>query len=822
MENPAAEEVLDPEKLSFDRFRAEVLKDYQSACESREASLLGRKEVLTGKAKFGIFGDGKEVPQVAMAKFFRPGDFYAGYYRDQTFAFATGAATIEEFFSQLYADPDPKHDPHSSGRNMNSHFATPFVDGDGKTLDLVNTKNLTAGLAPTAAQMPKALGLAYASKVFREVEVLQPFTELSHQGNEVCFCTIGDASTSEGHFWETINAAGVLQVPLAIFVWDDGYGISVPRKFQTTKGSISEALKGFQKKEGTNGIDIFRVKAWDYAGMCEVFEAGIQSVRQTHTPVVFHVEEVTQPQGHSTSGSHERYKPPERLEWEREWDGIKKMKEWIIDNALAGEDDLDEIETAAKDFTRDSRNLAWEKYQGPIRAQVTRAVELIRNLAQNSPDTAEQLQELAQALVANREPGRREVMQTLHESLGLAGSGASAGGAAGGGAGAHAGGSTTGGSGASAGADVTAYYQELKKENDGIYNTHLYHEGARNILKVPEVKAVYAEDAPTLNGYEVLNRYFDQLFTHNPLVVAFGEDLGKIGDVNQGFAGLQAKHGAERIFDTGIRELTIMGQGIGMAYRGLRPIAEIQYIDYLLYGLQPLSDDLATLQYRTAGRQTAPLIVRTRGHRLEGIWHSGSPMGLILHSLRGLHVCVPRNMVQAAGMYNTLLQGADPAIMIECLNGYRLKEKLPANLEEFTVPLGVPEVVREGEDITVVSYGATLRIVQEAAQVLEASAISCEVIDVQTLLPFDIHHLILESLKKTSRIMIVDEDVPGGAAGFIFNKVMEEQGGYKWLDTAPRTITAQAHRPAYSSDGDYFSKPNAEQIIDAIRAMMAE
>ena len=804
MENLAASEVIDPEKLSFDKFREEVLKDYQSVCESREASLLGRKEVLTGKAKFGIFGDGKEVPQVAMAKFFRPGDFYAGYYRDQTFAFATGAATIEEFFSQLYADPDPRHDPHSSGRQMNSHFATPFVDGDGKVLDLVNSKNLTAGLAPTAAQMPKALGLAYASKAFREVEVLKPFTELSNLGNEVCFCTIGDASTSEGHFWETLNAAGVLQVPLAIFVWDDGYGISVPRKLQTTKGSISEALKGFQKKEGTNGVDIFRVKAWDYAGMCEAFEAGIRSVRLTHTPVVFHVEEVTQPQGHSTSGSHERYKPTERLEWEREWDGIKKMKEWIIDNDLATEEDLNEIETAAKDFVRDSRNLAWEKYQGPIRALVARSVELIRNLAQDSPDIAEQLQQLAQALGANREPGRKEVLQTLHEALGLAG--------------AIAGGS----GGAAAAADVAAYYQELKKENAAIYNTHLYHEGARNILQVPEVKAVYAEDAPILNGYEVLNRYFDQLFTHNPLVLAFGEDLGKIGDVNQGFAGLQAKHGAERIFDTGIRELTIMGQGIGMAFRGLRPIAEIQYIDYLLYGLQPLSDDLASLQYRTAGRQTAPLIVRTRGHRLEGIWHSGSPMGVILHSLRGLHVCVPRNMVQAAGMYNTLLQGADPAFMIECLNGYRLKEKLPANLAEFTVPLGVPEIIREGEDITLVSYGATLRIVLEAAQAVEASGISCEVIDVQTLLPFDIHHLILESLKKTSRILIVDEDVPGGAAGFIFNKVMEEQGGYKWLDTAARTITAQAHRPAYSSDGDYFSKPNAEQIIDTIREMVAE
>ena len=814
MENPVAGEVLDPEKLSFDKFREEVLKDYQSACESREASLLGRKEVLTGKAKFGIFGDGKEVPQVAMAKFFRPGDFYAGYYRDQTFAFATGAATIEEFFSQLYADPDPKHDPHSSGRQMNAHFATPFVDQDGKVLDLVNSKNLTAGLAPTAAQMPKALGLAYASKAFREVEVLKPFTELSNQGNEVCFCTIGDASTSEGHFWETLNAAGVLQVPLAIFVWDDGYGISVPRKLQTTKGSISEALKGFQKKEGTNGIDIFRVKAWDYAGMCEAFEAGIRSVRLTHTPVVFHVEEVTQPQGHSTSGSHERYKPSERLEWEREWDGIKKMKEWIIDNDLATEEDLNEIETAAKDFVRDSRNLAWEKYQGPIRVQVAHSVELIRDLAQHSPDIAEQLQQLAQTLGANREPGRKEVLQTLHEALELA----NAGGATGVGVGPDRG--NAGGS--AAARDVAAYYQELKKENAALYNTHLYHEGARNILQVPEVKAVYADDAPTLNGYEILNRYFDQLFTHNPLVLAFGEDLGKIGDVNQGFAGLQAKHGAERIFDTGIRELTIMGQGIGMAFRGLRPIAEIQYIDYLLYGLQPLSDDLATLQYRTAGRQTAPLIVRTRGHRLEGIWHSGSPMGLILHSLRGLHVCVPRNMVQAAGMYNTLLQGADPAIMIECLNGYRLKEKLPANLAEFTVPLGVPEIIREGEDITLVSYGATLRIVQEAAQVVEASGISCEVIDVQTLLPFDIHHLIFESLKKTSRILIVDEDVPGGAAGFIFNKVMEEQGGYKWLDTAPRTITAQAHRPAYSSDGDYFSKPNAEQIIDAIREMMAE
>ena len=796
MENLASGEVLDPEKLSFDKFREEVLRDYRSACESREASLLGRKEVLTGKAKFGIFGDGKEVPQVAMAKFFRPGDFYAGYYRDQTFAFASGAATIEEFFSQLYADPDPSHDPHSAGRQMNSHFATPFIDADGRTLDLVNRKNLTAGLAPTAAQMPKALGLAYASKAFREIDVLQPYTELSNGGNEVCFCTIGDASTSEGHFWEALNAAGVLQVPLAIFVWDDGYGISVPRKFQTTKGSISEVLAGFQKREGTNGIDIYRVKAWDYAGMCEVFEAGIRSARQTHTPCVFHVEEVTQPQGHSTSGSHERYKSPDRLEWEREWDGIKKMKEWLVENALATEDELSDIEAAAKDFVRDSRNLAWEKYQDPIRGQVTRSVTLIREMAQRFPDHEEALQQLAGTLAANREPGRKEVLETLHAAIGKVGNDGSR--------------------------DASAYYRELLKENASLYNSHLYHEGERSILRVPEVEAVYAHDPPVLNGYEVLNRYFDRLFAENPLVLAFGEDLGQIGDVNQGFAGLQVKHGAARIFDTGIRELTIMGQGIGLAFRGLRPIAEIQYIDYLLYGLQPLSDDLASLQYRTAGRQTAPLIVRTRGHRLEGIWHSGSPMSLMLSSLRGLHICVPRNMVQAIGMYNTLLEGVDPAIMVECLNGYRLKEKLPENLLEFKVPLGVPEVVREGEDVTIVSYGSTLRIVLEAAEVLEGFEISCEVVDVQTLLPFDVRHLILESLKKTSRLLIVDEDVPGGAAGYIFNKVMEEQGGYRWLDVAPRTITGQAHRPAYSSDGDYFSKPNAEQIIDAVRQMVAE
>ncbi len=793
--------MIDPDKLSFDRFREEVLKDYRNACESREASLLGRKEVLTGKAKFGIFGDGKEVPQVAMAKFFRPGDFYAGYYRDQTFAFSTGAATIEEFFSQLYADPDIHNDPHSAGRQMNSHFATAFVDESGEPVDLVNRKNLTAGLAPTAAQMPRAVGLAYASKAFREVDTLKPFTELSNNGNEVCFCTIGDASTSEGHFWEAVNAAGVLQIPLAIFVWDDGYGISVPRHYQTTKGSISEALKGFQKKEGTNGIDIYRVKAWDYAGMCEAFEAGIRAIRETHTPVLFHVEEVTQPQGHSTSGSHERYKSPERLEWEREWDSIKKMKEWIVDNALAGEEELNDIATEAKEFIRTSRNMAWEKYQAPIKSQVARSAELIReinhHLPADQPERSDELDKLAAELTASREPGRKEIMKALHQAILLGADG-------------------------SARANAKDYYQELKNENAKLYNTHLYHEGAKNILKIEEVLPEYEEEAPLINGYEILNKYFDELFTHNPKVLAFGEDLGKIGDVNQGFAGLQAKHGASRIFDTGIRELTIVGQGIGMAIRGLRPIAEIQYLDYMLYGLQPLSDDLASLQYRTAGRQTAPLIIRTRGHRLEGIWHSGSPMGMLIHALRGLHICVPRNMVQAAGMYNTLLRGADPALMIECLNGYRLKERLPSNLLDYFVPLGVPEVIREGEDITLVSYGATLRIVQEAAAELEAMGVSCEVVDVQTLLPFDVHHKILDSLKKTNRIVFIDEDVPGGAAGYMFNKVMEEQGGYKWLDAAARTITARAHRPAYASDGDYFSKPNTEDIVDAALEMVKE
>ncbi len=797
MENTNPEMLTEEGKLSFARFREEVLNDYRMACISRETSLLGRKEVLGGKAKFGIFGDGKEVAQVAMAKFFQPGDFRSGYYRDQTFMLAAELTTAEQIFAQLYANPDVNVEIFSGGRQMNCHFATKMVNENGEWLNLAAHKNISSDIAPTAGQMPRALGLAYASKAFRNIEQLHSFKNLSSNGNEVCFATIGDASTSEGHFWETINAAGVLEVPLAVFVWDDGYGISVPKKFQTTKSSVSDALSGMQKNEQTNGLNIYKVKGWDYAGMCEVFEEGIRLARETHTPVLFHVEEITQPQGHSTSGSHERYKSPERLDWEREWDGIKKMKEWIIENALAEEEELDVIAEKAKEHVRDSKAAAWEKFITPVKSQVARATELIHSMAAALPTHAAALQKLAIELSASREPLRRDVLKTLNMALNIAGN-------------------------ADAAFWTKDYYNDLQAENKKLYNTHLYNEGPKSAMKVEEVKASFAADAPMLNGFEVLNRYFDELFTNNPKVVAFGEDLGFIGDVNQGFSGLQQKHGNQRIFDTGIRELTIMGQGIGLAMRGLRPIAEIQYLDYLLYGLQPLSDDVSTLHYRTAGQQSCPLIVRTRGHRLEGIWHSGSPMGMVINDLRVMYVCVPRNMTQAAGMYNTLLKSNDPGLVVECLNGYRLKEKLPTNLLEFTVPFGVPEVIKEGTDITIVSYGSTLRIIQEAVNTLEAAGISCEIVDVQTLLPFDVNHLILESLKKTNRIVFIDEDVPGGAAAYMFNKVMEEQGGYRYLDVAPRTITAKAHRPAYGSDGDYFSKPNAEEIETVIKQMMAE
>jgi len=784
-------------KLSFDKFREEVLSDYRIACISREASLLGRKEVLTGKAKFGIFGDGKEIAQVAMAKFFQPGDFRSGYYRDQTFHFAIGQSTVAQFFSQLYADPDISNDPNNAGRQMVSHFCTPLTDENGEWLDLANRRNTASDMAPTAAQMPRSLGLAYASRLFRRVPALNEQKSLSDNGNEVCFCTIGDASTSEGHFWETVNAAGVLQIPLAIFVWDDGYGISVPKKFQTTKGSISDALSGFKKEEGTNGLQIFKVKGWDYAGMCETFDEGLRIAREEHIPVLFHVEEITQPQGHSTSGSHERYKTQERLEWEREWDGLKKMREWILENSLSDEEEIEEIERDAKKEVKESRDSAWAKYLAPITQQVNKTTDLINAMINNLPEQEGALKKIVQQLTLNREPLRRDIMKALYEAVTIAGN-------------------------SDAAFWTKDYYKDLLHQNKDLYNTHLYNEGPKSALRVPEIKPVLRTDATVLNGYEVLNRFFDELFAHNNKVVAFGEDLGKIGDVNQGFSGLQAKHGEDRIFDTGIRELTIMGQGIGLALRGLRPIAEIQYLDYMLYGLQPLSDDVSSLHYRTYGQQSCPLIVRTRGHRLEGIWHSGSPMGMIINSLRGMYVCVPRNMVQAVGMYNTLLRGNDPGIVIECLNGYRLKEKLPSNLLEMTVPLGKPEVIREGTDITIVSYGSVLRIIQEAAVALEKHNISCEIIDVQTLLPFDTDHSIVESLKKTNRILFVDEDVPGGAAAYMFNHVMEQQQGYKYLDVAPRTITGKAHRPAYGSDGDYFSKPNMEEIETVIKEMMAE
>ena len=783
--------------LSFEGFRNTILEDYRTVVVSREVSLLGRREVLTGKGKFGIFGDGKEVAQIAMAKFFQQGDFRSGYYRDQTFMFSAGLASVEQFFSQLYADPDVKNDPFSAGRQMNAHFATKFVDDNGNWLDLANRKNISADMAPTASQMPRALGLAYASKCFRNAKHPEQFESLSHNGNEICFCTIGDASTTEGHFWETINAAGVLQVPLAVFVWDDGYGISVPKNIQTTKGSISAALKGFEKEADTNGIRIYKVKAWDYAGMCEVFEEALQTLRENHVPVLFHVEEVTQPQGHSTSGSHERYKSSERLDWEREWDCIKKMREWLIENGLANTDELSEIEIQAKEYVRESRNRAWEKYIAPIKTHADAAVAMMRGVMVNDMEVYNHLQKMAGDLQTNKEPLRRDVLRTLSLAMEAAPNSPSI-------------------------EEMKSLYRDILDTNRKMYNSHLYNEGPKSALQVEEIKPLIPFEALPVNGYEVLNKYFDALFAQNPKVYAFGEDVGHIGDVNQGFAGLQDKHGVDRISDTGIRELTIVGQAIGLSLRGLRPIAEIQYLDYLLYGLQPLSDDVATLHFRTKGQQSCPLIIRTRGHRLEGIWHSGSPMGMIINALRGIYVCVPRNMVQAAGMYNTLLQANDPAIVIECLNGYRLKEKTPANLLEYTVPLGIPEVLREGSDITVVSYGSTLRIIEDAAERLEKLGISCELIDVQTLLPFDIHHKILASLQKTNRIVFVDEDVPGGAAAFMFSKVMEEQKAFQWLDVAPRTITGQPHRASYGSDGDYFSKPNAEEIIEVIGEMMRE
>jgi pyruvate/2-oxoglutarate/acetoin dehydrogenase E1 component/TPP-dependent pyruvate/acetoin dehydrogenase alpha subunit len=784
------------EMLSFEKFKDGVLHDYYIACLSRETSLLSRKEVLTGKAKFGIFGDGKEVAQVAAAKFFQPGDWRSGYYRDQTMMFAIGESNPLQYFAQLYADPDPQREPFSHGRQMNCHYTSRNTLPDGEWANLVEIKNTGTDMSSTASQMPRAVGLALASKLFREVNELKQFKHLSNNGNEVCFCTIGDASTSEGHFWEAVNAAGVLQVPLVIFVWDDGYGISVPREYQTTKGSISKALKGFEKEEGTNGFYIAALKGWDYMSMVEVFNEGISLARETHTPVIFHIEELTQPQGHSTSGSHERYKTRDRLEWEKERDCLVKMKDWILENALADEPTLRKIEHDARNNVKEAKDKAWKEYQAPLKELTQKSSEIVEALIPDNLEHEEELRKISKDLRSLREPLRKNNLQSVYKALLLCGDKATS--------------------------EALDYYKELQKDSAAVYNSLLYDDGPKSALKVAPVAPVFTDSSPSLNGYQIINRYFDSVFESNPKVIAFGEDLGQIGDVNQGFAGLQKKYGSERIFDTGIRELTIMGKGVGLALRGLRPIAEIQYLDYLVYGLQPLTDDVASLFYRSGGKQSCPIIVRTRGHRLEGIWHSGSPMGMIINAVRGMYVCVPRNFVQAAGMYNTLLKSNSPAIVIESLNGYRLKERLPENLSDVTVPLGIPEILQEGTDITIVSYGSTIRVVQQAIKLVEPLGVSCELIDVQTLLPFDINHMILESLKKTNRILFVDEDVPGGAAGFMFNKVMEEQGGYRYLDVAPRTITAKEHRPAYGSDGDYFSKPNAEEVAAALIEMMKE
>jgi len=788
-------------KLSFEEFKEEVLKDYELAVTSREASLIGRKEVLTGKAKFGIFGDGKELAQIAVAKTFKPGDIRSGYYRDQTLMFATGMSTVEQFFAQLYANPDIQEEPASGGRMMNGHYGTRWLDEKGAWKDLTTQPHSTSDISPTAGQMVRALGIAYASKLYRNADNLKTgFEQFSHNGNEVSFCTIGDASTSEGPFWETLNAAGVLKVPLAVCVWDDGYGISVPRAYQTTKNSISEALSGLQYDEKLDsGVEIYRVKGWDYAALVDTFQKGIARVREHHIPALFHIQEVTQPQGHSTSGSHERYKSRERLEWEKEMDCVKKLREFILENAIANEEELVAVEEKAKDYARTCKQDAWNKFLAPIKEQIQQLSTLGQQLVYEGGSNAQQIAALIQELGAIKEPIRKDVLRTAQRILKLSGGNSQA------------------------SRSLRNYYDQLKADAADKFNSGLHSTSAQAVSQVKVVAPQFSADSPQLNGFEILNKFFDHTFSTNPAVFAFGEDVGKIGDVNQGFAGLQEKHGELRISDTGIREATIVGQGLGMAMRGLRPITEIQYLDYLLYGVQTLSDDVATMHYRTRGGQKCPLIIRTRGHRLEGIWHSGSPMGMIINALRGINICVPRNMVQAAGMYNTLLQSDEPAVVVECLNGYRLKEKMPDNLFDFTVPFGVPEILQEGEDITIVSYGSTLRVIQEAIELyLAPQGISCELIDVQTLLPFDTTHRIVESLKKTNRILFIDEDVPGGASAYMFQQVMELQGGYKWLDVAPRTLSAQAHRPAYGSDGDYFSKPNVEDVIRIVMEMVEE
>jgi len=751
-----------------------------------------------GKAKFGIFGDGKELAQIAMAKVFQNGDFRSGYYRDQTFMFAIEGLTIQQYFAQLYAHTSIEAEPASGGRLMNGHFASRLLDDSGNWKTQTEMKNSSADISPTAGQMPRLVGLAYASKLYRENKELHGLTDFSINGNEVAFGTIGNASTSEGHFYESINAAGVLQIPMVMSVWDDDYGISVPKEFHTTGGSISEFLAGMQRTKTKLGYEIIKAKGWDYLGLVDAFERGTKIAREEHVPVLIHVEEMTQPQGHSTSGSHERYKPKERLEWEKEYDCLTQFRKFILENEISTEEDLVSIETEAKATAKTARQEAWNGFINEIKKDQDKAVEILEALGNESAHGGTILQ-IVSELKSTLNSIRLDTFKVVKKVLRITRSEET-----------------------SARASLVAWLENAHKENFARYNSHVMSQSSDASIEVSEIKAEYSESSPLVDGREVLQACFDAAMSRDPRVFAIGEDVGKIGDVNQAFAGLQDKYGNLRVTDTGIRETTIIGQGIGAALRGLRPITEIQYLDYLLYALQTLSDDLATLQYRTAGGQKAPLIIRTRGHRLEGVWHSGSPIGMILNSLRGINVLVPRDMTQAAGFYNTMLKSDDPALIIECLNGYRLKERIPDNISEFTVPLGQPEVLREGDDVTIITYGSMCRVILQAAQELEEVGISVEVIDVQTLLPFDVDHRIVESLKKTNRVVFADEDVPGGASAYMMQKVLEEQSGYFHLDSQPVTIAAKEHRPAYASDGDYFSKPNTETVFDKVYELMNE
>jgi 2-oxoisovalerate dehydrogenase E1 component len=779
--------------------KEDILQDYRLVYQSRQVSIVGRREVMSGKAKFGIFGDGKELAQVALARSFRKGDFRSGYYRDQTIMFATGALTYQAFFAQLYAHTDVEADPASGGRAMNAHFGTRSLKPDGSWVDLTSQANSSSDVSPTASQMPRLVGLAYASRLYRDVKELKNFTQFSNNGDEIAFGTIGNASTAEGIFWESVNAIGVLKAPALISIWDDEYGISVHNEHAMVKENISELLKGFQRSPGSrDGYEIVRVRGWDYPALVETYQQVSEMVRREHVPALVHVIELTQPQGHSTSGSHERYKTKERLAWEQEYDCLKQFRQYILEEGLASSEELDEMEKEGRALVEDARKQAWNNYLAPINQE---RKELIRSLIDISAKTskAPDLDKIKARLATLPNPLRRDILAALREALVALRS-----------------------DDASLRQPLVDIKSRLEEENKQRYGCYLHCLPERSALNVPEVKAKYAPEAPEMHGSEVLNTFFHIALEREPRLLAFGEDVGRLGDVNQGFKGLQEKFGELRVSDTGIREATILGQAIGLALRGLRPIAEIQYLDYLLYALQIMSDDLATLHWRTHGGQVAPVIVRTRGHRLEGIWHSGSQMAGIIHLVRGMHVLVPRNMTQAAGFYNTLLKADEPALVVEVLNAYRLREKLPENLADLTVPLGVPEVLKEGEDITIVTYGATCRIALDAAQRLSRVGVDAEVIDVQSLLPFDVHHRLLESLQKTSRILFVDEDVPGGTTAYMFQEVIEKQGGYQWLDSAPRTLSAKPHRPAYGSDGDYFSKPNADEIFYLVYEMMHE